>query len=367
MGYAFEPGETVAEAVRRVTDEQVERAAAALDETPDGYEAAVHDSRKRAKKLRGLIRLVRPALGDAYAAANESFRDAGRRLSAARDAHAALATFDDLVAASPDATRAEGGLGPVRSGLAALAAEATRAEDRAAQAEGAVALFHAGRVHVTNATDALGSKGWGAIGPGLQKTYRDGRHRLAELTDLTGPKVRASDPAVVHEWRKRTKDAWYHVRLLRPLAPSLLDPLERQFHDLSDALGDAHDLVVICERLRDTPERFGGDEPVEATCTLAEARRADLEQRAALLGSRLYAEKPAAHAARMRAYWKAWRKTGAEKPVGGLAKLFPPTDGLDDLDLEQLRDRAGQAALPARLFPTRADLIGELRANGAAY
>jgi hypothetical protein len=113
------------------------------------------------------------------------------------------------------------------------------------------------------------------------------------------------------------------VRLLCVTAPSILEPLEARFHDLSDALGDAHDLVVICERLRDAPERFGGRDAVEAACDLAEARRADLEQRATRLGARLYAEKPKAYAARLGAYWQVWQDTGSEEPAGALAHLFP--------------------------------------------
>lgn len=83
------------------------------------------------------------------------------------------------------------------------------------------------------------------------------------------------------------------------------------------------------------------------------------------LGARLYAEKPWAYADRMGVYWRVWHDLGDEKPAGGLADLFPPTDELDALDLDQLRDRAGEAALPARLYPAKADLIGELRATGS--
>ena len=358
MGYAFEVGESVSEAVGRITAEQVERAVSGLEEATDhDVEEAVHDARKRAKKLRGLIRLVRPVIGGAYRPANEMFRDAGRELSAVRDAHAALATFDDLVAASPDLLPS-GGLGGVRSGLAALADEATHADDRQARAERAAELFREGRGHVTRAE--LDAEGWAALAPGLEKTYRAGRRGLAGVVGEGG-----SDPVVVHEWRKRAKDTWYHVRLLCDAAPSILDPLVDRFHGLSDALGDAHDLVVICDRLRGAPERFGGHGAVHAACELAEVRRADLEERAALLGARLYAEKPKAYTARLEAYWQVWHDDGDEQPVGGLADVFPPSDDLDDLDLEQLRDRAGAAALPGRLFPAKADLIGDLRAAGA--
>jgi CHAD domain-containing protein len=357
MAYVFDGDETVPEAVQRITDEQVERAVSALEQAGgDGLDAAVHDCRKRAKKLRGLLRLVRPALGKAYGQANESFRDAGRELSGLRDAQAALATFDGLIVASPDRLP-EGGVGAVRAGIAALAEEAARAGDGRLRAECAADLFRAGRRHVARAE--LNAEGWAAVGPGVEMTYRAGRRALADAR-------RDTEPTVMHEWRKRAKDAWYHTRLLRDAAPSILEPLEDRFHNLSDALGDAHDLVVITDHLRASPDRFGGDAQIRAICELADTRRAELERRAMSLGARLYAEKPSRYADRMGAYWHLWHETGDEKPAGGLADLFPPTDDLDVLDLEELRDRADAADLPAHLYPSKAQLIGELRAAGAS-
>ncbi|HKA84314.1 MAG TPA: CHAD domain-containing protein [Acidimicrobiales bacterium] len=356
MAYAFDAGEPVSDAVHRIVEEQVEGAVSVL-ERADGHdlEPAVHDSRKRAKKLRGLLRLVRPALGTARRPANDAFRDAGRELAPLRDAHAALTTFDALVAASPDRLP-DRGLGAIRAGLAAAAEEATQGDDRHVRCERAANLFRKGGRGLHAA--ALGTYGWAAIGPGLEATYRAGRRALADARGR-------SEPAAIHEWRKRAKDAWYQVRLLRRAAPSILEPLEARLHDVSDALGDAHDLAVICGRLRATPERFGGQAEVRAACRLADDRRVMLEKRALRLGDRLYAEKPGAYATRMGAYWRVWHDTGDEMLAAGLVDLFPPTDGLDTLDLEQLRDRAGEAALPARLYPARVDLIGDLRAIGA--
>jgi CHAD domain-containing protein len=355
MAYAFDVDETVPEAVQRIANEQVERAVSALEQAGgDDLEAAVHDCRKRAKKLRGLIRLVRPALGTAYGPANESFRDAGRELSGLRDAQAALATFDTVVAGSLDLLP-KGGVGGVRAGLAGLAESATQADDRQLRTERAVDLFRAGRRHVARAK--LDAQGWAAVGPGVERTYRAGRRALTETRQDT-------DPTVMHEWRKRAKDAWYHVRLLRDAAPCVLEPLEDRFHHLSDALGDAHDLVVISDRLHASPDVFGGQAQVRAVCDLADTRRAKLERRAMSLGARLYAEKPSRYADRIGAYWHLWHDTGDEKPTGGLADLFPPTDDLDVLDLEQLRDRAGETLLPAHLYPSKTQLIGELRAAG---
>lgn len=329
MGYAFAVDETVPDGVRRIAAEQVDRAVAELEGAgDDDFGDVVHASRKRAKKLRGLLRLVRPALGPSYSPANEAFRDAGRELSATRDAQAILATFDDLVAAPPGDRWPTGGLDAVRSGLAARAEAAGRGDDREAVVERAVERFRAGGDQVARAH--LDAGGWAAIGPGLVRAYRSGRGRRAEVAEVAPARHDAgAPPEVVHEWRKRAKDAWYHVRLLRRCAPSVLDPLDHRFHDLSDALGDAHDLVVVTEQLQAEPDRFGGEGPVRAAVELAAARRAELERRAVLLGARLYAEKPKAYAARLGAYWRAWHESGAEEPVGALADLFPPADDPD--------------------------------------
>lgn len=56
----------------------------------------VHQVRKRCKKLRGLIRLVRPEFAD-YSAENAEFRDAARRLSPVPDARAILECYDRLI------------------------------------------------------------------------------------------------------------------------------------------------------------------------------------------------------------------------------------------------------------------------------
>lgn len=110
------------------------------------------------------------------------------------------------------------------------------------------------------------------------------------------------------------------LKRFRPLAP-LADGL----HQLSDALGDAHNLTVLIDLLLDAPPRFGGAPAADRVVKMASGSRADLEDRAIRLGRRLYAEKPKAFARRMRAYWQA-AQTGAELPTGELADLARTPD-----------------------------------------
>ncbi len=285
MAYRFILNETIPDGVRRVTDEQVQGALDRLDHLagfdPKTVEDAVHDLRKRCKKLRGLLRLVRPAIPDAYPRANAVFRDAALQLSPIRDAHALLATFDGLVAAHADQLPCDG-IRAVREGLAARARSATlAAADQKARARRARDLLVEGKRLIDSASF---DDDFAPLSAGLVKTYKRGRKRFE---DSTG---KPSDEAL-HEWRKRVKYSWYHARLLRDSAPSMIKPLSGAFHHLGDALGDDHDLAVLTGQLRSSPDEFGGTASVACTLAIVDDSRADLQRRAVQSGARLYVER----------------------------------------------------------------------------
>ena len=51
----------------------------------------------------------------------------------------------------------------------------------------------------------------------------------------------------MHEWRKRVKDLWYHLSLLQDTWKPVMSALADEAHELSDRLGDDHDLAVLLE------------------------------------------------------------------------------------------------------------------------
>ncbi len=104
----------------------------------------------------------------------------------------------------------------------------------------------------------------------------------------------------LHEWRKRVKDLWYHAKLLESTFPAMWLALGDAAHDLSDLLGDDHDLGVLAERIGEQPWPVSVD--ADRFVGFCHERRAELQQDAFALGARLYAEKPKAFARRARAY-----------------------------------------------------------------
>ena len=138
-------------------------------------------------------------------------------------------------------------------------------ENRAAHDDGSVeramseaaAGLAAGRSRI----DALPLKGdgWELIGPGLHRTYRRGRKRLRTVEE-------EASVTNLHELRKRVKDLWYQVRLIGDADKHMLGPLADHAHDLSDHLGDDHDLVLLRETVQRRRAAFA-DPATSATCS----------------------------------------------------------------------------------------------------
>lgn len=298
MSYRLEPHEPLAEGIKRIALEQIEQALTQLTEQPDGLDEAVHDARKRFKKVRAVLRLVRDEIGpEIYHRENIAFRDAGRRISAVRDSAVLIETLDYL------AQRANGQLDPATViklrhrftyahkylSTHVLENESTLAIviDRVKQARARVDSW------------PIAQDDFSAIDKGLRRVYKRGRKRLVDAYD-------SPSPANFHEWRKRTKYLWYHTRILKPLWPDILDELADQVHDLSDLLGLDHDLAVFQAKLDELPE-IAEDREKHDLAALVKQERAGLQHAAHPLGARIYVEKPKAFVKRFAGYWDVWQ------------------------------------------------------------
>ncbi|MBC7284845.1 CHAD domain-containing protein, partial [Hoeflea sp.] len=138
MSYRIRPGEDLTTEVVRIAERQYERAMEILRDQPDGRYQAIHDARKRFKKLRGLFRLVRDASLDFYEAENARIRDMANSLSTVRDATALVETLDHLIDREREPDK-QAALGAVRDRLAKRLERITKAEtDLGAKIEAAI-------------------------------------------------------------------------------------------------------------------------------------------------------------------------------------------------------------------------------------
>lgn len=302
MPYRLKSPISPREEVIRITREQIARALDEIDQEDLGAEETIHQVRKRCKKLRGLLRLVRPALGDRYSRENARFRDIARDLSAQRDADVLLDTHDELVSNRDDDPA---GLTGVRNLLQERADRAETRPVRELLTQARVAL-HEAEADLEDWLDEQ-TLSIGDLSGGLKKTYRRGRkgmHRAYE-TD------RGED---FHEWRKRAKYHFYHLRLLEDLWGPVVKARRRQAKRLSDLLGDEHDLSVYLETIGALNESSLDPQATAQLEKLALARRNELRAAARGLGERLWAEKPGRLADRIEAYWETWRAETLQGP-----------------------------------------------------
>jgi CHAD domain-containing protein len=297
MKYTLQTDESVSSGVKRIVDGKIE---AALEEINGdaGVHETVHEVRKRCKEVRAVMRLVRPVL-PTYSAENAHYRDAGRRVSDIRDAHAAIETLDDHVepAALDHGALDEGTLAEVRETLVDRRDDLAREQDVEARLAAVRRDLVEGRERVE--TLPIATEGYDAVAGGLRKSYKRGRNRMAEAYE---------DPEFerFHEWRKRIKYHRYHCRLLRQVRVGPMKARRAELKDLSDVVGDANDLAEFTMML-DDEELFAPDvrETLERVCM---GRRAEYHREARALGERVFAEEPDRLVERIGSYWRAARE-----------------------------------------------------------
>lgn len=295
--YRLKTKEGAAEGVRRIAKGRADKALNRLTDLEDSeLAAAIHGARKDLKKQRALLRLVREELGrDLFKAENHRYRDAGRLLSGSRDAEVKLETLVAL------RTRFEAELPAAETALWEAELESERdqiaaavAEEGAGRIERASEIIDEGRGQIGEWP--LRTETWKLVGPGLRRGYRDGRQAMKQAR-------KESSTESVHQWRKRGKDLWYQLRIVQEAWPEVLEGTIEQVHELTDLLGDHHDLAIL---RADLASRWGvtGKDSFEAAI---ERRQRELFTAALELGTRIYAEKPKAFNRRLKTYWTAWR------------------------------------------------------------
>ena len=299
MSYRLEPDESLTAGLKRIIHEQIDSAVHSLENTGDDPSEAIHDARKRFKKIRAVMRLVRDEVGeDVYRRENVCYRDAGRSLSEVRDSYVKVATVDALLGHYVEYLD-DDALQETRQRLVDDHRAVSRRifDEEKVPAQVAATLREA-RPRI--AALPIGRDDYGAISESIRRVYKRGYRGLTNAYEEPLPEN-------FHEWRKRVKYLWYHVRILNPLWPGFFDEWAEQIHDLSDYLGDAHDFAELRALLDADPSLCPDDSERELLLGLADRRRAELEAAAHPLGKRIYAEAPEDFVQRMAGYWSAWQ------------------------------------------------------------
>jgi len=288
MAYVIRPERPLDDEFRKVALKQIDKALESLRSPGDDHHEAVHDARKRFKKLRGLVRLIRPADEAIYKALNDRFRDAARGLSGVRDKAALIEALDALAERFADEIDPKA-LEPVRKALVAERdAVAGEVEQIDSAVKSAIEILETSRHKVQAFHFDGGSHDAGKAGrlaaKGLAKTYSRARAALKEAK-----KTREADD--LHELRKRAKYHWMHLRLISPGWPEGFAPAIDLAKQVADDLGSDHDYAVLRAEIEQSPSDYGERNDLDILVALMDRYQVELRMRGLAAAARLLVDK----------------------------------------------------------------------------
>jgi CHAD domain-containing protein len=274
--------EEIGAAVQRLVGDDLVAAQAELSAAGPAEER-VHRVRQRLKRVRTLLRVQSPALGERAAEAKRALSSAAWLLASARDADAAAASARGLQAAV--AGKEDIGLDRI---VAALDRQAEEAHEAVAPIAEVIDRLQA--VEADLAASPADFNGAATYNRALLRAYRNGRTAMRRAeTSLATPDL--------HRWRKAVKDLWHLMRLARRRLPARARRASARLAELGDLLGLDHDHAVLAEKLALSPNH---DPALMRQLALIAGERRRLESRAFAVGARVYHRVPKEFARAMR-------------------------------------------------------------------
>ncbi|MCM2475872.1 CHAD domain-containing protein [Rhizobium sp. CG5] len=297
MAYRIKPARDFTDETRRIISEQLLRAVAALEEQPGGLHEAIHEARKKFKRVRALYRLTAGNDKDFARQENARLRDMARSLSLVRDATALTETVTYLQAhaETPEEERALAAalttLTERRDGVAtgetdltdkvAAALETCRAAIAAAEAQSFP--------ESPRKTGRLLAKAW-------RKSLEKAKAALAGCHD-------SAHAEVFHSLRKSGQTYWMHLSLLRDLWPAAMRARQTEAKRLVDMLGHEHDLTLLIELLDLHPDMLGGSEDLSLVLGVIIRQQQALRHDALQLADTVFADDPEREADVIETLW----------------------------------------------------------------
>ncbi|MGV1820131.1 CHAD domain-containing protein [Agrobacterium sp. CG160-95] len=254
MPFRIDPNKPFDDEIRRAGLELIEEAITSLRDQPSGRHEAVHDARKRFKRLRALYRLIARAAPDFSKEENARFRDIARSLAFAREATALVETVEYLETFAASTTQGKA----LRSIATVLRKRRDHAIEHEAGLDEAIAAAIAGceearkKLKAVSLPDELKDV-TRLVKTGWAKQRKRARKALADCHEQ-------ADVEHFHELRKAGQAYWMHLGLLRRLWPSAMRAKRADTKRLVDILGHEHDLSVLAAFADREPERFGNGE-----------------------------------------------------------------------------------------------------------
>jgi len=238
MRYRLSPNGNFSKHLRRLMRSINDDIALALLHACGDPDVGVHEARKGCKEIRAILRLVKPHMDKAEFADRQSFyKELSAKLSGNRDALIRQKTWQDLVSEAPV--------------LVGKPSE-TVANFLASQ-EALNPLNEKGRDFFLDLAlevekESTAPKKWDLpkslsdMVPNVKKIYQKARKAEKNAKE-------SDDIEHFHEFRKRSKDLFYCLRVLRPMFGKGLKSMVADLENLTEVQGLANDHAVLLDYL----------------------------------------------------------------------------------------------------------------------
>jgi CHAD domain-containing protein len=275
----------------------------------------IHHVRVQCKRLRALLRLLKPVTDvEAVKRENLRLRDAARMLSGFRDAFVAGETlkrvFEDTAPRQMrDAARLLGvKRRPPKNKQDLDLALAQAAKSLRRTAEGFRTL-------------PFSTRGWAAIAPGLENSYRRARKEYHRCLDRGAGHL----GDCFHAWRKRVKDLGYQLEILENIQPGDTHRLRKEVRRLGALLGDDHDYLVFAEQVRARERHYLDLANFRPVRKRLRRRLKTLRGKEFAIARHFFADKPRLWIARLAENWRLWKNPDTGALVLTIEQPEPPT------------------------------------------
>lgn len=289
MAYVIRHDEPVGEEITRILAEQNRRALGLLRRWEDDPRHNVHQARQALKRIRAVLRLVRPGAPYVYRVENALYRDIGRDLAYARDTEAVIEALA-LLADRVTGPLARDALRMLRVGL----------EQRAARERDCGVHDIGGRIgEACGRLEAAERRFRDLPLDGLRRKHLR-RGLEATLERCADGFARAQDTGAtedLHAWRKDVKYASHQARLVQRLPVRRAAALGPSLADLATLLGHHQDLAILDALLRSQPDDLNVDVHLHAIRRALREAQSGLAAQALALGSRSLGRLVRAHVA----------------------------------------------------------------------
>ena len=274
----------------RVVDALTDSVTDSLAHLPNNGEADIHLVRTTIKRLRALLRLIRPAVEPAFFnRENRRLRTAAGLLSFARDTEVARQTLKAVPASNQaDQDAVNSVLSGFENGAEAPSHLAENIAEVRRRLEQTRRNFH--RLELKGTEQEI-------VEAGLRTVYRQGRKRMKVA-------IGQGQDNAFHRWRIRAKNLYYQLEFLESVLPKRVQRMLSRLARLQDQIGRDHDVAVLRAWLKKTPEAFGGNEKVQRVIACLDGETHELRQASVPLGEKIWRRKPRRFACKVARHWR---------------------------------------------------------------